>query len=199
MAILFVTVAEAQSLAGWYYCHEQKYFHQSRYKYAPAKIADIDYGKTKIRYLTKREAEADPAVCTPYPRNIKTEDFNYGPTKIKYLGKGKYTENDVKPNFELRSNILAPALASEPAPAPKGKRKDADLPMIIFQGRPFASASFLKKTIDQCLEDNCSLPRLLSKLVFFREDNQPMPPLQRRQSNLMKAILPVFKKTIFRK
>ena len=96
-------MAEAKSQAGWYYCHGQKHFHQSRYKYAPAKIAKIDYGKTKIRYLTKREAEADPAVCTPYPRNIKTEDFNYGPTKIKYLGKGKDTENEVKPNFELRS------------------------------------------------------------------------------------------------
>ena len=93
MVILFVGVAEAQGQAGWYYCHGQKYFHQTRYKYAPAKIANIDYGKTKIRYLTKREAEADPAVCTPYPRNIKTEDFNNGPTKINYLGKGKDTEN----------------------------------------------------------------------------------------------------------
>ena len=161
-------MAEAQSQVGWYYCHGQKYFHQSRYKYAPAKIANIDYGKTKIRYLTKREAEADPAVCTPYPRNIITEDFNYGPTKIKYLGKGKDTENEVKPNFEQHSNILVPALV------PKEKRKDTDLPVIIFQGRPFATASFLKKTIDQCLEDNCPLPQLLSKLVFFREDHQPM-------------------------
>ena len=182
MAILFVAVVEAQVRAGWYYCHGQKYFHQSRYKYALAKIAKIDYGKTKIRYLTKREAEADPAVCTPYPRNIITEDFNYGPTKIKYLGKGKDTENEVKPNFEQHSNILVPALV------PKEKRKDTDLPVIIFQGRPFATASFLKKTIDQCLEDNCPLPQLLSKLVFFREDNQPMPPLQRRQSDIMKKV-----------
>ena len=182
MAILFVAVVEAQVRAGWYYCHGQKYFHQSQYKYAPAKIAKVDYGKTKIRYLTKREAEADPAVCIPYPRNIKTEDFNYGPTQIKYLGKGKDTENEVKPNFEQHSNILVPALV------PKEKRKDTDLPVIIFQGRPFATASFLKKTIDQCLEDNCPLPQLLSKLVFFREDNQPMPPLQRRQSDIMKKV-----------
>ena len=95
LAILFAAMAEAQNQAGWYYCHGQKHFHQSRYKYAPAKIAKIDYGKTKIRYLTKREAEADPAVCTSYLTNIKTEDFNYGPTKIKYLGKGKDTENEV--------------------------------------------------------------------------------------------------------
>ena len=189
MAILFVAVAEAQVRAGWYNCHGQKYFHQ----YDLAKIAKIDYGKTKIRYLTKREAEADPAVCTPYPRNIKTEDFNYGPTKIKYLGTGKDSENEVKPNFEQHSNILVPALV------PKEKRKDTDLPPIIFQGRPFATASFLKNTIDQCLEENCPFTQLLSKLVFFREDNQPMPPLQRRQSNIMKAILPVLKKTISRK
>ena len=195
MAILFVAVAEAQVRAGWYYCHGQKHFHQSRYKYAPAKIAEIDYGKTKIRYLTKREADADPAVCTPYPRNIKTEDFNYGPTKIKYFGKGKDTENEVKPNFDLRSNVLVPELAS----SPKEKRKNTNLPVMIFQGRPFATASFLKKTIDQCLEDNCPLPQLLSKLVFFREDNQLMPPLQRRQSDIMKAIVPVLKETIFQK
>merc|ERR1712008_616359 len=129
LAILFVAVAQAQGRAGWYYCHGQKNFHQSRYKYAPAKMANIDYGKTKIRYLTKREAEADPAVCTPYPTNIKTDDFNYGPTKIKYFGKGKDTENEVKPN---------------PAPAPKEKRKENDLPLMIFQGRPFSTASFLK-------------------------------------------------------
>ena len=196
MAILFVAVAQAQGRAGWYYCHGQKNFHQSRYKYAPAKIANIDYGKTKIRYLTKREAEADPAVCTPYPTNIKTEDFNYGPTKIKYFGKGKDTENEVKPNFELHSNILVPVPAPAPAPAPKEKRKENDLPLMIFQGRPFSTASFLKKTIDQCLEDNCPLPQLLSKLVFSREDNQPMPPLQKRQSDIMKAIVPVLKKTI---
>ena len=171
-------MAEAQSQAGWYYCDGQKHFHQSRYKYAPAKFAKIDYGKTKIRYLTKREADADPAVCTPYPRNIKTEDFNYGPTKIKYFGKGKDTENEVKP---------------------KEKRKNTNLPVMIFQGRPFATASFLKKMIDQCLEDNCPLPQLLSKLIFFREDNQPMPPLQRRQSDIMKAIVPVLKKIISRK
>ena len=195
MAILLAAVAEAKSQAGWYYCHGQKHFRQSGYKYAPAKIAKIDYGKTKIRYLTKREAEADPAVCTPYPRNIKTEDFSYGPTKIKYLEKGKDTENEVKPNFEQPSNILVPELA----PAPKKERQNTDLPVMIFQGRPFATASFLKKTIDQCLEDNCPLPQLLSKLVFFREDNQPMPPLQRRQSNIMKSILPVHKKTISRK
>ena len=196
MAILFVAVVEAQVRAGWYYCHGQKYFHQSRYKYALAKIAKIDYGKTKIRYLTKREAEADPAVCTPYPRNIKTEDFNYGPTKIKYLEKGKDTENEViKPNFEQRSNILVPELA----PAPKKERQNTDLPVMIFQGRPFATASFLKKTIDQCLEDNCPLPQLLSKLIFFREDNPPMSPLQKRQSDIMKAIVPVLKKTISQK
>ena len=188
-------MAEAQGQADWYYCHGQKYFHQTRYKYAPAKIANIDYGKTKIRYLTKREAEADPAVCTPYPRNIKTEDFNYGPTKIKYLEKGKDTENEVKPNFEQPSNILVPELA----PAPKKERQNTDLPVMIFQGRPFATASFLKKTIDQCLEDNCPLPQLLSKLIFFREDNPPMSPLQKRQSDIMKAIVPVLKKTISQK
>ena len=188
-------MAESKSQAGWYYCHGQKHFHQSRYKYAPTKIAKIDYGKTKIRYLTKREAEADPAVCTSYLTNIKTEDFNYGPTKIKYLGKGKDTENEVKPNFKLYSNILVPKLG----PAPKEKRKNTDLPVMIFQGRPFATASFLKKTIDQCLEDNCPLPQLLSKLIFFREDNQTMPPLQRRQSDIMKAIVPVLKKTISQK
>ena len=195
MVILFVGVAEAQGQADWYYCHGQKYFHQTRYKYAPAKIANIDYGKTKIRYLTKREAESNPAVCTPYPRNIKTEDFNYGPTKIKYLEKGKDTENEVKPNFEQPSNILVPELA----PAPKKERQNTDLPVMIFQGRPFATASFLKKTIDQCLEDNCPLPQLLSKLIFFREDNPPMSPLQKRQSDIMKAIVPVLKKTISQK
>ena len=175
-------MAEAKNQAGWYYCDGQKY---------PAKIAKTDYGKTKIRYLTKREAETDPAVCTPYPRNIKTEDFNYGPTEIKYLGKAKDTENEVKPDFELPSN----SLVLELAPDPKEKRKDTDLPLMIFQGRPFATASFLKKTIDECLEDNCPLPQLLSKLIFFREDNQTMPPLQRRQSDIMKAIVPVLKKT----
>ena len=193
MAIFLVAVAEAQNQAGWYYCDGQKDSHQSRNKYGPAKIAITDYGKTKIRYLTKREAKADPAVCTPYPRNIETEDFNYGPTKIKYLGKGKDTENEIKPNFEQHSNILVPALV------PKEKRKDTDLPVIIFQGRPFATASFLKETIDRCLEDNCPLPQLLSKLVFFRGDNQKMPPLQRTQTAIMKAIVPVLKKTISRK
>ena len=182
-------MAEAQGQAGWYYCHGQKYFHQTRYKYAPAKIANIDYGKTKIRYLTKREALVDPAVCTPYPRNIKTDVFKFGPTKINYLGKGKHTENEVKPNFELKSNILIPVPA--PAPAPKEKRKNTDLPMIIFQGRPFATASFLEKIIGQCVEDNCPLSHLLSKLLFFREDNQPVPRLQRGQSGnyFVKAIV----------
>ena len=178
MATLFVAVAEAQSQAGWYYCDGQKHFHQSRYKYAPAKFAKIDYGKTKIRYLTKREADADPAVCTPYPRNIKTEDFNYGPTEIKYLGKAKDTENEVKPDFELPSN----SLVLELAPDPKEKRKDTDLPLMIFQGRPFATASFLERIIGQCIKEKCPLSHLLSKLLFFekttiqylvyRKDNQ---------------------------
>ena len=78
-------MAEAKNQTGWYYCDGQKYFHKFQDKDAPAKIAKTDYGKTKIKYLTKREAESDPAVCIPYPRNIKTEDFNYGPTKIKYI------------------------------------------------------------------------------------------------------------------
>ena len=168
MAIFLVAVAEAQNQAGWYYCDGQKDSHQSRNKYGPAKIAITDYGKTKIRYLTKREAKADPAVCTPYPRNIETEDFNYGPTKTNYLGKGKHTKNYVKPNFELKSNILIPA------PAPKEKRKNTDLPVMIFQGRPFSTASFLERLISQCIKDNCPLSHLLSKLLFFREDNQPV-------------------------
>ena len=169
-------MAEAKNQAGWYYCDGQKF---------PAKIAKTDYGKTKIRYLTKREADSNSAVCTPYPRNIKTEDFNYGPTKINYLGKAKDTENEGKPNVLVKGLTIAP----------KEKGKNTDLPVMIFQGRPFATASFLKKTIDECLEDNCPLPQLLSKLVFFREDNQTMPPLQRRQSDIMKAIVPVLKKT----
>ena len=180
-----MAVAEAHSQIGWYHCHGQKYFHQTRYKYAPAKIANIDYGKTKIRYLTKREAEADPAVCTTYPRNIKKEDFNYGPTKTNYLGKGKHTKNYVKPNFELKSNILIPA------PAPKEKRKNTDLPVMIFQGRLFSTASFLERLISQCIKDNCPLSHLLSKLLLFREDNQPVPLLQRGQSGnyFVKTIL----------
>ena len=93
-AILFAAVSEAKNQAGWYYCDGQKY---------PAKIVKTDYGKTKIRYLTKREADSNFAVCTPYPRNIKTEDFDYGPTKTNYhFGKGKDTENEFKPNYELK-------------------------------------------------------------------------------------------------
>ena len=147
-------MAEAKNQAGWYYCDGQKY---------PAKIAKTDYGKTKIRYLTKREADSNFAVCTPYPRNIKTEDFNYGPTEIKYLGKGKNTENEVKPNFKLVSNRLV----SELAPAPKEKRKDTDLPVMVFQGRPFATASFLKKTIDKCFEDNLISGGIYRRATYF--------------------------------
>ena len=47
-------------------------------------MENIDYGKTQIKYLSKRSAE--PSV-TRVLGPIKMEDINYGKTQIKYLSK----------------------------------------------------------------------------------------------------------------
>merc|ERR1711997_750506 len=47
----------------------------------PVKMENVDYGKTKIKFLEKR------SVSAPYPANIKMEDIDYGKTKIKFLKK----------------------------------------------------------------------------------------------------------------
>ena len=85
--------------------------------------------------------------------------------------------------------------------------REDDCPVLR---RQFASGYFFEKTIVHCLifrEDNCPLLRrqlysaqFMVKITVFREDNQPVLHLQRRQSasasHFEKTIVPVLKKTI---
>merc|ERR1712172_182957 len=82
---------------GWYYGYWPRHYYRSGYKYAPASIANIDYGKTGIKYNVKRSAEADPGVSAPFPANIKMEDIDYGKTKITYLTKRSLTKREANP------------------------------------------------------------------------------------------------------
>jgi len=58
---------------------------------ANIKMENIDYGKTQIKYLTKRsltKREANPGVTAILPKSsIKMENIDYGKTQIKYLTK----------------------------------------------------------------------------------------------------------------
>merc|ERR1712037_499655 len=89
--------AEATPWGGYYYGHWPRHYYHSGYKYAPASIANIDYGKTGIKYLKKRSAEADPGVSAPFPANIKMEDIDYGKTKITYHTKRSLTKREANP------------------------------------------------------------------------------------------------------
>ena len=85
--------------------------------------------------------------------------------------------------------------------------REDDCPVLR---RQFASVFFFEKTIFQCLifrDDNCPLLRrqlysaqLMVKITVYREDNQPVLHLQRRQSastsHFEKTIVPVLKMTI---
>merc|ERR1711935_367569 len=85
LATLFLAAAEATPWG--YYGYWPRYYHHAGTPLGPASIANIDYGKTGIKYNVKRSAEADPGVSAPFPANIKMENIDYGKTQIKYLTK----------------------------------------------------------------------------------------------------------------
>ena len=74
------------------------------YHAGPANIKNTEYGKTNIKYLTKRDtkdSEAKPQAYIYVPPSIK--DIDYGKTSIKYLKKreAKPTVPRHIPIFEL--------------------------------------------------------------------------------------------------
>ena len=72
---------------GWYYGYWPRYYHGGYWgKYykpagkllAPPSIANVDYGKTKIKYLEKREAEADPEADPWFYSTANYHPYAYG-------------------------------------------------------------------------------------------------------------------------
>merc|ERR1712238_257620 len=82
---------------GGHYGYWPRYYHHAGTPLGPASIANIDYGKTGIKYNVKRSAEANPGVSAPFPANIKMENIDYGKTQIKYLTKRSLTKREANP------------------------------------------------------------------------------------------------------
>ena len=55
-----MAVTEVHGWYGYYHGYGYPYFYHGGKTLGPVKMEDVDYGKTGIKYLEKRDAEADP-------------------------------------------------------------------------------------------------------------------------------------------
>ena len=67
-SILVLSVMTVTEVHGWYGGYYwPHYFHYGGKPLGPVKMEDVDYGKTGIKYLEKRDAEADPQLLLAHP------------------------------------------------------------------------------------------------------------------------------------
>merc|ERR1712008_208785 len=81
-------VTEVHGWYGYHYGYWPRYYSHGGKVLGPVKMENVDYGKTKIKYLKKRSVKSLGYVP------IKMENVDYGKTKIKFLKK-----RSVKPVF----------------------------------------------------------------------------------------------------
>merc|ERR1712073_237495 len=84
LVLSVITVTEVHGWYGYGYYPYYGYYHGGKLL-APPSIANIDYGKTGIKYLDARKKRSvGPAI--PFS-TVKMENVDYGKTGIKYLTK----------------------------------------------------------------------------------------------------------------
>merc|ERR1711971_605824 len=109
LALSFMAVTEVHGWYGYHYGYWPRYYSHGGKVLGPVKMENVDYGKTKIKYLKKRSVKSlgyvpikmenvdygktkikfleKRSVKVIHPANIKMENVDYGKTKIKFLKK----------------------------------------------------------------------------------------------------------------
>merc|ERR1712172_383576 len=72
LALSFMAVTEVHGWYGYHYGYWPRYYSHGGKVLGPVKMENVDYGKTKIKFLEKR------SVKVIHPANIKMENVDYG-------------------------------------------------------------------------------------------------------------------------